>query len=190
MKRISNKVRRWGVVAAILLFSCTLLSGQNYSISTNAAEWLALGTINAYGSAPVSRHVSLRGGAAYNPFTFGSGENQKYFRHLEFSFGARYWPWFVNSGWYLSAYADWAKYAWGGIFTSKAYEGYAYGAKLGGGYALMLDKGINLEMGTGIFMGINNYTRYSCPKCGRKEEKKDKFILAPAGILLGISFVF
>ena len=122
------------------------LSGQNYSISTNAADWLALGTINVQGSMPVSRHTSLRTGAAYNPFTFGSGEKQKYFRRVELSFGARYWPWFVNSGWYLYSYAAWAKYALGGIFTHKAYEGYAYGAKLGGGYALMLDKGINLAV--------------------------------------------
>ena len=149
MKRISKMIRRTVAVAAFLLFACTGLRGQNYSISTNVADWLALGTINVQGSMPVSRHISLRTGAAYNPFTFGSGEKQKYFRRIELSFGARYWPWFVNSGWYLYSYANWAKYAWGGLFTHKAYEGYAYGAKIGGGYALMLDKGINLEMGMG-----------------------------------------
>ena len=190
MKRVSNKVCIRVVVAVVILAASTRLFGQNYSISTNAADWLALGTINVQGSMPVSRHISLRGGAAYNPFTFGSGEKQKYFRRFELSFGARYWPWFVNSGWYLYGYSDWAKYAWGGIFTEKVYEGYAYGAKLGGGYALMLQKGINLEMGMGSFVGLTSYTKYSCPKCGHKEGKKEKFVVAPAGLLLGISFVF
>lgn len=190
MKRISKMIRRTVAVAAFLLFACTGLRGQNYSISTNVADWLALGTINVQGSMPVSRHISLRTGAAYNPFTFGSGEKQKYFRRIELSFGARYWPWFVNSGWYLYSYVNWAKYAWGGIFTHKAYEGYAYGAKIGGGYALMLDKGINLEMGMGGFIGMTNYTKYSCPHCGHNEGKKEKFVVAPAGLLLGISFVF
>ena len=190
MKRISKTVRNWVAAAAVMLAGPALLSGQNYSISTNAAEWLALGTANIQASVPVSRHYSIQSGAAYNPFTFGNGEKRKYFRRMEFSLGARYWPWFVNSGWFVDGYADWAKFSWGGLFTSKSYEGYAYGVKLRGGYALMLDRGINLEMGGGGFLGFEKYTRYSCTKCGHSEGKKQKFVVSPTALLLGISFIF
>ena len=190
MKGISKIVRLWGSIAALLLLGVCKASGQNYSISTNAAEWLVLGTANIQASFPVSRHTGILAGAAFNPFTFGGGDNRKYFRRMEFSLGARYWPWFVNSGWFINGYADWAKYSYGGIFTRKSYEGYAYGVKLGGGYALILDKGINLEMGWGTFMGIDSHTRYSCTKCGKSEGKTQRFIVSPTAVLFGISLIF
>ncbi|MBR4801830.1 MAG: DUF3575 domain-containing protein [Bacteroidales bacterium] len=190
MKGISNTVRLWGFIAALLLLGAVRASGQNYSVSTNAAEWLALGTANIQASVPLSRHTGIRSEAAFNPFTFGSGDSRKYFRRMEFSLGVRYWPWFVNSGWFLDGYADWTKYSLGGIFTSKSYEGYAYGLKMGGGYSLILEKGINLEMGWGGFLGIDSHTKYSCTKCGKSEGKSQRFIVSPTAILLGISFIF
>jgi hypothetical protein len=190
MKQFKRKGLFFCVVAALAMLSCMKSYAQNYSVSTNAAQWLMLGTANIQAGYPAARHISIEGGFAYNPFTFGKKPDRKYFRRTEVYAGGRYWPWFVNSGWFMSAYADWAKFAYAGIFTKKAYEGYAYGLKIGGGYALMLDKGINLEMGLGAFAGEARYTEYSCATCGKDLGKKEKFIIAPASILLGLTIVF
>ena len=169
---------------------CVRGRGQNYSVWVNAAQMLELGTFNIGAGYPVARHFSANAAAAFNPFTYGSGSNRKYFRRMEVFAGARYWPWFVNSGWFVSGYADWAKYSYGGIFTKKAYEGYAYGVKLGGGYALMVQKGFNLEFGLGAFLGALRQTEYSCTKCGTTLGKKEKFAVRPSDLLLGVTIVF
>ena len=189
MKQFKSRGLFWLFLMVAIMESPGAFS-QNYSISTNAAQLMMLGTVNVRGSIPVSRHWNADAALAYNPFTFGKDNNRKYFRRLEFFAGGRYWPWFVNSGWYMSAYALWAKYAWGGIFTRKSYEGYAYGAKLGGGYALVRDKGINLEFGWGAFMGINDRSEYSCTKCGSSLGRKKKFIIAPSDLQLGVTILF
>lgn len=190
MKQVFSKVFVGSAIIALMLLKPLCARGQNYSVSTNVAKWLMMGTANIQAGVPASRHLSIEAGAAYNPFTFGKDKKQKYFRRAEVLFGGRYWPWFVNSGWFISAYADWTKYSWGGIFTQKAYEGNTYGLKLGGGYALMLDKGINLEMGLGAFAGYDKHTEYNCTKCGKSLGKKEGFIVSPSALLLGVTIVF
>jgi len=189
MKRLLSKGLFWLCILTLGIGGGNALA-QNFSLSTNVAQIMMLGTANIRGGYPASRHISVEAGAAYNPFTFGKEQKQKYFRRVEFFAGGRYWPWFVNSGWFVSAYADWAKYAFGGIFTKKAYEGYAYGVKLGGGYALMLDKGVNLEMGMGAFLGMDNHTGYNCTKCGSSLGKKERFVAVPSVLVLGVTLVF
>lgn len=189
MKQLKSRGLFWLCLMVAVMASAPA-SGQNYSLSVNAAQLLELGTFNIGGGYPVSRHISVNASAAFNPFTYGSGQKQKYFRRVELFAGARYWPWFVNSGWFVSGYADWAKYSYGGIFTKKSYEGYALGLKLGGGYALMVDKGVNLEFGWGAFIGSLSQTEYSCTKCGSKLGKKEKFVVRPSDVLVGLSIVF
>lgn len=177
------------LIAAFLLCSRAGLC-QNSSLSTNGIEWLTLGTINAEVGVPVSRHVSVHLGGAYNPFSFGKSSSPVFFRRAEIQVKGRFWPWFVNSGWYLLGGADWCKFSFGGITSKSSYEGYAYGVKAGGGYALLLTKRLNLEMGAGLFLGLADYTKYQCTRCGDPVLKRKKFIVSPADIVLGVSFLF
>lgn len=179
----------------LFLLAAFLLCGkmafcQNRSLSTNGIEWLTLGTINAEAGVPISRHLSVHLSGSYNPFSFGKSSSPIFFRRAEFELKGRYWPWFVNSGWYLQGGADWCKFSYGGITSKSSYEGYAYGFKAGGGYALLLTKRLNLEMGLGLFMGLADYTKYQCTRCGDPVLKRKKFIVSPADVVLGVSFLF
>ena len=177
------------MIAAALFFSKGAFC-QNSSLSTNGVEWLTLGTINAEVGVPVSRHVTVHLSGCYNPFSFGKSSSPLFFRRAEIQFKGRFWPWFVNSGWYLQGGADWCKFSYGGITSKRSYEGYAYGFKAGGGYALLLTKRLNLEMGLGLFLGMADYTKYQCTRCGDPVLKRKKFIVSPADIVLGVSFLF
>lgn len=175
---------------AAILFCSKAGFCQNSSLSTNGIEWLTLGTINAQVGVPVARHVSVHLQASYNPFSFGKSSSPVFFRRAEIQLNGRYWPWFVNSGWYLYGGADWCKFSYGGITSKSSYEGYAYGLKAGGGYALLLTKRLNLEMGAGLFLGLADYTKYQCTRCGDPVLKRKKFIVSPADFVLGVSFLF
>lgn len=182
------------ILAALALSVASLYSegacGQNISIASNGADLLFLGSMNAEVGIPLSRNFTLHAKTSWNPFSFGSGGSRTQYKHLSVSSGARYWPWFVNSGWFASCYLTWNKFSISGILNKKSYEGSAAGATVGGGYALMLSKGLNLEMGLCAFIGSSTYTRYSCTVCGEKEGKSRGLVAAPGNVLLQIVWVF
>ncbi len=182
------------ILAALALSVATLYSGgacgQNISIASNGADLLFLGSINAEAGYPLSRNHTLHAKVSWNPFSFGSGSSRTQYKHLSLSSGARYWPWFVNSGWFVSTYLTWNKFSISGILNKKSYEGSAAGATVGGGYALMLGKGLNLEMGLCAFIGSSTYTTYSCTVCGENEGRSRGFVVAPGNVLLQLTWLF
>lgn len=181
----------WAVImVAVMILSGGKIKAQNYSVSTNIAGWLEMGTANLEAGIPVAKNWSVYVQGEYNPFHYDMWGKRRQYKHLEFSTGAKYWPWFINSGWFLSGYVNWMKYSFGGVFNEKSYEGNAYGATIGGGYALMLSKSLNLEMGLGAFAGVADYTRFSCIKCGKIEGKKKKIIVAPNNVLIQLTMLF
>lgn len=178
------------IITFISILGVFKLYGQNYSISTNLVDYLALGTLNLELSYPISRNYSLNLRGEYNPFSFKSSSSDLRNKHFAISIGGRYWMWHVNSGWFLGSYIAYSKYSISGIFTKKSYEGNAIGATIGGGYAWMLARGVNLELGLGAFVGVTDYTRYSCVRCGVREKDKTKFFVTPADVLIGLNFLF
>lgn len=182
------------ILAALALSVSTFFSGracgQNISVASNGADLLFLGSINAEAGYPLSRNCSIHAAASWNPFSYGNSGSRKQYRHLNLSAGARYWPWYVNAGWFTSARVVWSKYSIGGITSKKSYEGSAVGASVGGGYALMLSKGLNLEMGLCAFVGSAEYTKYSCTVCGMKAGEKNGLVVAPGNVLIQLAFIF
>ncbi len=178
------------IISAVLFSRIESLSAQQFSLSTNGLDYLALGTLNMNLGVSVSRNYSIHLDLEYNPFHFGEQEKREQFKHISISAGCRYWPWFVNSGWFFSSALTYCKYSYGGIFTKKSYEGVAYGGEFTGGYAWMLTKRVNLELGLGAFVGGTRYKRYSCVWCGVEEHEKSKFVVSPSDVLLAITIVF
>lgn len=174
----------------LMILSGGKIKGQNYSVSTNFVGWMEMGTVNMEVGMPVAKNWSVYAQGEYNPFHYDMWGRRRQYKHMEFSTGAKYWPWFVNSGWFISGYVNWIKYSFGGVFDKKSYEGNAIGATVGGGYALMLSKKLNLEMGLGAFAGVTNYTRFSCIKCGKIEVKKKKVIVTPNNVLIQLTMLF
>ncbi len=179
----------------ILLVSLCLLTipcrAQRFSVGTNAADWMSLGTINAEASVAVSQHVSLHVGAELNPWTWRpeSQDTQFQARHMSYWGGVRWWPWHVYSGWWAGADGRYSIYNEGGIFRRETEEGRAWGGGLYGGYSIMLSESWNLDLGLGAWGGWKEYTTYACPRCGViKDEGAKVFVVPDARIAIQLIF--
>ncbi len=196
------------VVALCLCLSLFLLgerraAAQQVSVSTNAIEWLNLGTINGELGVSVSRHFSIHVGARYNPWTFirgdtkarytdPLGETEKQFenRKQAYNLSVRWWPWYIYSGWWWYVRGQYMEYNRGGLFTHTAEEGDNVGGGIGVGYTYMLHKHWNIEFGAGIWAGQSKYTSYRCTNCGTVLDKGTKFFVLPDDVFVSIIYVF
>lgn len=189
------KIRMFLMLAALFAGSSVMLNAQSdrhVSISTNAVNWLALGTVNANVSIALDRHFSLGAGGRYNPWTYGSGDSAKQMQMRErtANVALRYWPWFVYSGWWFDAGIQYQEYNKGGVVSRLTEEGDAYGLSLGLGYTHMLNPRINLEFGLWMWGGYKKYATYVCPLCGRKLDEGAKGFFAPDNVALSIIYLF
>ena len=177
------------VILALLIGST--LYGQRYSVSTNLVGYANFGTINGEIGLGVSKHFSIYMQGKYNPFIYKENSSDQFQnKQAALSLGCRYWLWHTWSGWFLMGQAGYTNYNRGGLLKDETLEGDAYGITLGAGYALMLHKHLNLDFGAGIIGGLTNYTKYSCPRCGKLEEKGKKIFVAPNNILVQLSYMF
>jgi len=187
-------------IIRVLLF-CTVLmiiqgtqkqcQAQRWSLSTNIVEWLDLGTMNIEGSVAVARKITVNVGTRYNPWTYAKDTNHQFQnRKKAFKAGVRYWPWYVYSGWWIEADAQYMEYNRGGIFHSWTEEGDAIGGVFSFGYTLMLTKNWNIEFGAGFWAGKTDYNRYDCPFCGRVTERGDKFFILPDDMKVSMVLTF
>ena len=180
------------LLAALLLAGTAVVAAaQRFTVGTDGMGWLALGTVNADASVAVSRNVSLHAGAALNPWTYrkDNPDKQLQLRQLTVWGGARWWPWHVYSGWWAGMDARYMVYNAGGIIKRETEEGDAYGARIWGGYSVMLSEHWNLDMGVGAWGGWKKYTVYSCPSCGVTLEQGGKvFVLPDARVAIQLIF--
>lgn len=144
------------LLAALLLAGSHICKAQRWGISTNVVDWAYFGTMNVEFTGAVHQHWSLNLATRYNPWTWRKGENQLQERTRTASVGTRYWFWYVYSGWWLGARAQWEEYNRGGLLSKRTEEGDAYGLALSAGYTLMLHKNLNIEFGLGGWGGIKN----------------------------------
>ncbi len=176
------------LLAGSLLFTA---EAQNRSFAVNVADYINFLTINGEMSFTFTRHWSCHFRCRYNPFIFKEGsKEQLQNKKLELSAGVRFWSWNVNSGWFALLYPDYLKYNKGGIFNIKTFEGESYGALFGGGYAFMLSKRINLEIGVEARAGYRSYVAYERPKGGRFKGKWKNFFVEPGNVLVQFAFIF
>ena len=189
-RRKNFAMKKINILVAAL--AALLLSGnaaaQNMYVATNLLDYLNLGTINVeFGLNPLPKW-SFYARGRYNPFTFNIN-GQKQNRVAGVALGARYWFWYTNSGWFLNSHLGGSLYNTGGIKDEYAYEGAAGSLTFGGGYSLMLNERWNLDFALGLQGGGTSYTRYSCPKCGKVEEKGKKIFVAPSNMLVQLSLI-
>ena len=178
------------LIALLLAASCMGAAAQEWSLSTNAADYADFGTLNAEMGYAFARHWNASAGVRYNPFSFQSDGEPFQSRQRTFSAGVRYWPWHIYSGWWMSGKVQYQEYNRGGIRSPETREGERVGGGLSAGYTYMLAPWLNLEFGLGLWAGRDRYTVYSCPVCGSTEDRGQGFFLLPNDILLGLSFIF
>ena len=181
------------IITAVFILCCSASAkAQQWSVGTNAIDWLNFGAMNMEASAAVAQHLSINASVRYNPWTFNgsSPQTQMQNRELTARAGIRWWPWHIYSGWWFGAAGQYQEYNRGGIISQKTEEGDAFGLSLSAGYTLMLHKWVNLEFGAGVWGGQKAYTTFACPKCGKIEDSGRKWFVMPNDLIVALVFIF
>jgi hypothetical protein len=123
----------------ILLGTGMAARAQKVSLNTDLVDWGYFGTINLEAGFSVSQHFSLMAGARYNPWEFKTRlDKDMYKKQITEYVGARWWPWYVYSGWWVGAKVQHSYFSETGMWRPALENKQAIGAGLSGGYTLML----------------------------------------------------
>lgn len=180
------------MVLAVLCGFVTVSNAQKVTIGTNAVMWADLGAMNLEASLAVSQHLSAHIGGRYNPWYFERGTTDQFQNRKRGAWmGMRYWLWYVNSGWFFQAKAQWQEY---NIYlpgmTSVKEEGDCYGGGLAAGYAFMVTPHFNIEVGLGAWAGKKVYNEDLLPERGRRiTAGASKFFVLPDELCVTLVFV-
>lgn len=165
---------------------------QHISLSTNFVDWANFGTANIEAGISVSQHFSFTAGGHYNPWEFKTAKGaMMYNKQMTGYAGVRYWPWYVFSGWWIEAKAQYSSFGRTGIWRPALEKGESVGGGLSFGYTIMLNKNLNLEFGAGIWGGRHlKYTIYECPVCMRVRETGPRNFIYPDDVSISIMYLF
>lgn len=163
------------------------------ALSTDLVDWAYLGTANLEAGVSVHRHFSLQAGAKFNPWSFKTHKSglDLYNKQATAYAGFRYWPWYVYSGWWLGAQAQYTGYSETGLWRHALDTGKALGAGLSFGYTLMLNENLNLEFGAGVWGGRRfQHTLYCCPDCMKVRQSGPENFVMLNDISVSVMYVF
>lgn len=175
------------------------ISEQNsaFSISTNLFDWADLGTINLDAGFALSRHFSLQAGVKYNPWSITPSKGEYSLiqnQQLSGSLGMRYWPWYVFSGWWICAKAQYCDFSETGIWRPALDTGKAVGGGLSTGYTILMTKHFNIELGAGFWGGkLLEHNLYHCPDPVHTDfprESGPKSFIAINDVTISLQWVF
>lgn len=181
------------VCAALLTASAVNVHAQKLSASTNLFGWAFLGTANVEAQYAVAQTWSVAVSGDYNPWTWKAHTADQFqWRRRSVALGARWWPWHVYSGWWVSGDLRWQEYNEARVLTKDitAEEGDRFGFRLGAGYTVMINSWLNVDFGIRGWGGLRDYTVYACPECGRIVEKGKGVFLLPDEAVVSLMFVF
>jgi len=187
MKRILSFFALSLLIIAGISVECR---AQEFALSTNMLDYANLGTLNLKASYGFARHWSIDAGMKYNPFSFNTGEGEARNRQLSYSAGAKYWPWHIYSGWWVSGGVRYQEYNSGGISSVQTSEGDRFGGSLGGGYTYMLSPHFNIDFGLGLWAGYDIFTTYACQSCGKVVSEGGKYFVRPSDVTLALTYIF
>ena len=181
-----------GLLGLVLPLTC---AAQKWTVQTNFLDWAALGTVNAEVGMSVSQHFSLMVGGRYNPWDFHTHNPEALVQNRQETayLGVRYWTWYVNSGFWMAAKAQYMhSFSHTGIWRAALKEGRnGFGGALSLGYTFMLSKHFNLEIGAGGWAGVfQHYGFYSSPEKRFVREEGRKAFLYPDQLSLSLVYVF
>lgn len=188
-------MKRLILICAMALLLPLACKAQLWSVQTNVLGWAALGTINAEVGMSVAQHFSIVAGGCYNPWEFQTHDPDAIVRnqHANAYLGVRYWPWYVNSGFWLAAKAQYMdSFSNTGIWRKALKEGRkGIGGGLSAGYTFMLSKHFNIEAGIGGWAGVfQEYGFYSSPEKNFVREEGKKTFIYPDQLSLSFVYLF
>ena len=163
------------------------------ALSTDLVDWANFGTVNLEAGVSLHQHFSVHAGAKYNPWSFKTHNLglALYNKQTTAYAGFRYWPWYVLSGWWVGAQAQYTDYAETGVWRHALDTGKAIGGGVSFGYTLMLHENLNLEFGAGVWAGRRfEHTLYCCPDCMKVRESGPGNFVALNDISISFMYVF
>lgn len=182
------------LVCAVILMP-QVISAQKVKtgISTNLLGWANYGTANLEAGIGVAQHFSIHAGTRINPWKFTSKELGLPVRNNQTTafVGARWWAWYVFSGLWVGAKAQYSDYTRTGIWRPALEEGTRIGGGLSVGYTLMVHKNFNIEFGAGAWGGAQTkYNLYCCTECMQLRETGSRGFVALDDVSVSLMFVF
>lgn len=167
-------------VTIIILLICSAMSAgaQRLSVSSNLADPLWLGTLNAGAEYGFSGHWAVEAGGRYNNWNFRCDCDSRAFQDRRRSLyaGPRYWFRDTCQGIWTGVRFQIEEYNRGGLFGKpETEEGNAAGIAFGLGFSHWLNKRLRLDAGAFFWAGGTVYSLYAAPRCGRclvKEGRK------------------
>ena len=163
------------------------------ALSTDLVDWANFGTVNLEAGVSLHQHFSVHAGAKYNPWNFKTHNLglALYNKQTTAYAGFRYWPWYVLSGWWVGAQAQYTDYAETGVWRHALDTGKAIGGGVSFGYTLMLHENLNLEFGAGVWAGRRfEHTLYCCSDCMKVRESGPGNFVALNDISISLMYVF
>ena len=160
---------------------------HQYSVGTNLLSWVYFGTANLEFNASLNNHFSVFAGGKYNPFKITTkGEKDIFHTQKTGYLGAKWWPWFVNTGWWIGMKGQYSDFSTVGIMSSYTREGVAVGGGISGGYTFMLGRHFNLDLGLGLWGGTYlEYVDYEKP-----DDPKPGMFLKLDNIIVSFTYLF
>ena len=161
------------------------------AVDQNLADYIFLGTLNAELQYAVHRNWTLGLGARYNNWTWRHREDTQFqARQQSYYITGRWWPWYTYSGWWAGGKLQYQEYNRGGILGPETEEGDAVGVALGGGYAVHVNRWLNVDFGLFGWGGMTRYISYACPYCGARTGEGVKAFFLPDEVRVSLQFVF
>ena len=156
------------------------------SAGTNLLSWAYYGTANLEANVSFSKHFSAFAGGKYNSLQFTTKAHKEIYNNQITGYaGVKWWPWFVNTGWWAGIKGQYSDFSTTGVRSSYLREGKAVGGGLSGGYSFMMGRHFNLDLGFGVWGGTYlKYTDYEYP------EANTKFFFGIDNIIASLVYVF
>jgi hypothetical protein len=188
---MDKKAKHLAASLILIIFFAAPSYSQKISLATNGLGYVNFLTINAEMGIALDRNWSVSVSGKYNPFTYNKGmDNQLQNKQLTVSAGARFWPFYVFSGFFYEAKMQYSRYNQGGIINKLTREGDALGLGINFGYSLLVTSWFNIEFGLGVWSGGEKFVKYACPRCGRIIDSGKKFFISPNDAMINMVFTF
>jgi len=185
------------IICLLPFFSLlSLLKAQEWAVQSNLLYW-GTTTPNLTIEYALSPTLSIATQGSYNPWRFGSREENKKLKHWLIQPELRLWNCETFVGGFWGFHAHYGGFNAGGVkmplriwqgLQDNRYEGYYVGTGVSYGYHWILSPRWNLEATFGFGYSYIHYKQYECRRCGDYLGKDHKHYFGPTK--MGISLVY
>lgn len=163
-----------------------------WAVSTNLLDYVDLLTLNAEVQYAVDRQWSLSMQGKLNGLTLKKGTDSEIAdRKSAVSIGAKFWPWYVYSGWWFKGFVQTENFSRSNLTKKMGFHtGEAYGAGIAAGYSLILSESFNLDFGVGAWGGYRNAKAYDTIDMKGSTARQGSAFVDLADVSVSAMFIF